>query len=121
MADDARELVVQAERDAETGATGAALRALDRAYVPVQTPRDLATVQRALALARRIQAEAPLTGRERRRARSLVDSYAELERSYTSPAARATAAQPPRPPRPLPSLEWVDGLVVVLGLSSRLS
>jgi hypothetical protein len=120
MADDARELVAEAEREAQAGATGAALRALDRAYVPVQTPRDLATVRRAVALARRIQSGSTLTGRERRKVRNIVEAYEELERSYSSPAARAAAALPPRGPRPLPSLGWVDGLVAVLGCFTAL-
>jgi uncharacterized membrane protein len=116
VADDARQLIAQAERDAEAGAMGAALRALDRAYVAVQTPRDVASVQRALTLARRIQAEPTLTGRERRRARSMVESYAELERSYSRPAPRAVATVAPRPPRGLPSLEWIHGLVGILAV-----
>ena len=74
MADDARDLVARAERGAEGGDRAGAMKALDRAYVPVQKPRDLATVQRALALARRIQAERTLTGRERRKARNIVEA-----------------------------------------------
>jgi hypothetical protein len=115
VADDARELIAQAERDAESGDMGAALRGLDRAYLPVQRPRDLASVQRALTLARRIQAETTLTARERRQARSMVESYAELERSYSRPARAVVTAQP-RAPRGLPSLEWIHGLVGILAV-----
>ena len=70
-----RETWSHGRRAAPRAATAAgAMKALDQAYVPVQKPRDLATVQRALALARRIQAERTLTGRERRKARNIVEA-----------------------------------------------
>lgn len=74
MADDARELVAQAEHDAARGDYRSAVRALEQAYVPVQRPRDIETIERALA-----------------------------------PAVRQVPAGPP-------SLDWIDGLVVVLSL-----
>src|SRR5436305_12835651 len=60
MADDARGLVAQAERDADGGDHASALKAIERAYVPVQKARDVETTERALALARRLAEEQSL-------------------------------------------------------------
>ena len=57
-----------------------------------------------------------LTGSDQRKARSMVESYAEPQRSCSRPAPRAVATVAPRPPRGLPSLEWIHGLVGILAV-----
>jgi hypothetical protein len=106
VADDLRELIAQAERDAEGGDSASALKALERAYGPVQRARDGETAERALALARRLADEQSLSGAERRKARGIVSWYQILVRGHAQSAARGL-------PR---SLAWIDSLVVILGL-----
>ena len=74
MADEARELVAQAERDAESGDHSSALKALERAYAPVQKSRDSEITERALALARSLADERSLGGGGRRRSLAWIDS-----------------------------------------------
>jgi hypothetical protein len=106
VADDARELIAQAERDAESGDPASALRALERAYVPVQKARDVETSERALALARRLAEESSLGGGDRRKARGIVSWYQMLVRGHAQGGA----------PSVPPSLTWIDSLVVILSL-----
>jgi hypothetical protein len=114
MADDARELVAEAEREAESGNHENALKAVERAYVPVQKARELELTDRALAVTRRLADEPALGGRERRKARGIVSWYELLVRGHAQSAAQAARASAARPFPP--SLAWIDGLVVVLGL-----
>ena len=113
MAEDAKELVADAEREAESGNHASALKALERAYVPVQKAGDLETTERALALARRIADDDELTGSERRKARGIVGWYEVVVRGHSHNAARAARVSAGRLPA---SLAWIDGLVVILGL-----
>jgi hypothetical protein len=114
MGDDPRELVAQAEREAESEQYQDAVSALERAYVPAQRPRDIETIRRALALARRIAAQERAEARDRRKAQRIAGWYATLvwdaehapARDVRHPAARRTGP---------PSLAWIDRLVVVLG------
>jgi hypothetical protein len=115
MADDPRELVTQAEREAEGGEYQGALTALERAYVPAQRPRDIETIQRALALARRIAAEEGAEARDRRKAERIAGWYETLvwdAEHAPAPAARRPAGGRTGPP----SLAWVDSLVALLGV-----
>jgi hypothetical protein len=114
MADDPRELVAQAERDAEGGDPRAALKALERAYVPVQKARDLETTNRALALARRLAADEELEAGQRRKARRMIEWYVVLVRGHAQAVARAERVSAARAHPP--SLAWIDGLVVMLSL-----
>ena len=99
MADDARELVEQAERDAESGDHSSALKALERAYARVQKARDIETTDRALALARILAHEQSLSGGERRKARGIASWYDMLARGHAHEAGRR-------------SLAWIDSLIV---------
>jgi hypothetical protein len=114
VADDARELVAQAEREVESGNHQAALKALERAYVPVQKARDLETTNRALELARRLAADEEVEARHRRKARGIVEWYAVVVRGHAQSVARAERVSPVRAHPP--SLAWIDGLVVTLSL-----
>ena len=115
MADDPRELVAQAEQDAGRGDYRSAVRALELAYVPVQRPRDVETIERALALARRIAAEERADGRDRRKAERSVAWYETLAWDAAHSPARQVRQPPSRPAGP-PALAWIDGLVVILSL-----
>jgi len=103
MADEARELVAQAERDAESGDYSSALKALERAYAPVQKSRDSEITERALALARSLADERSLGGGGRRKARGIVSWYDHLARGHAHGGGRR-------------SLAWIDSLIVILGL-----
>jgi hypothetical protein len=113
MADDPRGLVAQAEREAGGGECRGALKALERAYVPAQRPRDIETIQRALALARRIAEEEHAEARDRRKAQRIAGWYETLvwdAEHAPAPELRRPAAGRTGPP----SLVWIDTLVVVL-------
>lgn len=114
MADDAKELVAQAEREAASGNYQAAVKALERAYVPVQKARDLETTNRALELARRLAANEELEARQRRKARGMIEWYAVVVRGHAQSVARAERVSAVRAHPP--SLAWIDGLVVMLSL-----
>ena len=106
MAGDARELIAQAQRDAEGANPANALRALEQAYVPVQKARDIETAERALALARRLAEKQSLGGGERRKARGIASWYEMLVRGHAHSAARGFSH----------SLAWIDSLIVILSL-----
>jgi hypothetical protein len=114
MADDPRALVALAEREAEGGEYQGALKALERAYVPVQRPRDIETIQRALALARRLAAEERADARDRRTAQRIAGWYETLvwdAEHAPGPDARRRATGRTGPP----SLAWIHSLVALLG------
>jgi len=92
MAGDARELIAQAQRDAEGANPANALRALEQVYVPVQKARDIETAERALALARRLAEKQSLGGGERRKARGIASWYEMLVRGHAHSAARGFVA-----------------------------
>ena len=117
MAPDAGTLVTQAEQAFAASDVGGALAGLGKAYVPVQGTRDLETVRRALALARRMAAADAASGRQVRKARQVEEWYVELERSYSGAAAAALipAGAATDSAAAGPSLAWIDGLVGLLG------
>jgi hypothetical protein len=114
MADSPPELVGQAEQDVAGGDYRSAVKALERAYVPVQRPRDIETIDRALTLARRIATEGRAEGRDRRKAQRIAGWYETLvwDAAHApvreGPRAAAGASGPP-------SLAWIDGLIAALG------
>ena len=113
MADDPRELVARAERDVESGDHGSALESLERAYVPVQRPRDIETIERALALARRIAAEERAEGRDRRKAQRIAGWYETLVWDAEHAPVRETRLEPAGGAE-RPSLAWIDSLIAIL-------
>jgi hypothetical protein len=115
MADDARELVAQAEREAEGGNAEAALKALERAYVPAQRPRDIETIRRALALAERIAADEHADARDRRKAQRIAGWYETLVWDAEHSPARQVG-RPAAGRNGPPSLAWIDSLVALLSV-----
>lgn len=112
-------MVAQAERDLADGNVQGALSNLERAYIPVQTNRDLATVERALAVIQEAMGSLSPGSRDHRKARRIADWYAELQRSY-SMNPQSTSREPNSAlggsAGGVPNLEWIDALVGVLGM-----
>jgi hypothetical protein len=116
MADEAAALCARAERELALRNVRDALAALEKAYVPVQTTRDLGTVRYALDLTQKAATSA-FNRRDARKARRIAEWYGQLERSYTDAVARpakaavtsepvAIAAPEPEPePEPHPEPE----------------
>ena len=100
MADEAASLCARAERELALRNVRDALVALEKAYVPVQTTRDLGTVRYALTLTQKAATSA-FNRRDARKARRIAEWYVQLERSYTDAAVRPKAV--PRPNRIRPA------------------
>jgi hypothetical protein len=124
VAENAVTLVAQAERDLADGDARGALSNIERAYIPVQTNRDLATVERALVVIQQATQSLSAGSRDHRKARRIAEWYVELQRSY--------AMNPPRPSgepgvtpggstADVPDLGWIDILIGVLGLFTVLA